>query len=72
MLTHPEAQAGYVIMEQVEYPPMSGTNTIAVTTVLLETVLIPIVEPVTEMTLESPARPIRAYSGRAPRSSTAR
>src|SRR6266705_7083964 len=38
--THPEAQAGYVIMEQVEYPPMSGTNTIAVTTVLLETGMI--------------------------------
>src|SRR5919106_3799404 len=51
--THPEAQAGYVIMEQVEYPPMSGTNTIAVTTVLLETGMIPMEEPVTEETLES-------------------
>ncbi|MGE3268561.1 MAG: proline racemase family protein [Chloroflexota bacterium] len=57
--THPEAQAGYVIMEQVEYPPMSGTNTIAVTTVLLETGMIPMVEPVTELTLESPAGLIR-------------
>ena len=27
--TRPEADAGFVIMEQVEYPPMSGTNTIA-------------------------------------------
>ena len=26
--TRPEADAGYVIMEQVEYPGMSGTNTI--------------------------------------------
>jgi len=25
--TRPEAQAGFVIMEQVEYPAMSGTNT---------------------------------------------
>lgn len=57
--THPEAQAGFVIMEQVEYPPMSGTNTIAVTTVLLETGMIPMVEPVTEVTLESPAGLIR-------------
>src|SRR3954449_7817241 len=57
--THPEAQAGYVIMEQVEYPPMSGSNTIAVTTVLLETGMIPMVEPVTEVTLESPAGLIR-------------
>ena len=28
--TIPEAQAGFVIVEQVEYPGMSGTNTIAV------------------------------------------
>ena len=33
--THPEADAGFVIMEQVEYPPMSGTNTICVVTALL-------------------------------------
>ena len=52
---HPDADAGFVIMEQVEYPPMSGTNTIAVATVLLETGMIPVVEPVTELTLESPA-----------------
>ena len=31
--THPDADAGFVIMEQVEYPPMSGTNTICVVTV---------------------------------------
>jgi proline racemase len=52
---HPDADTGFVIMEQVEYPPMSGTNTIAVATVLLETGMIPAVEPVTELTLESPA-----------------
>src|SRR5215472_17403268 len=33
--TDPKAQAGYVIMEQVEYPGMSGTNTICVVTALL-------------------------------------
>ncbi len=52
---HAAADAGYVIMEQVEYPPMSGTNTIAVTTVLIERGLVPSQEPVTELTLESPA-----------------
>jgi proline racemase len=52
---HPDADAGFVIMEQTEYPPMSGTNTIAVATVLLETGMVPAVEPVTELTLESPA-----------------
>lgn len=53
--THPDADAGFVIMEQVEYPGMSGTNTICVTAVLLETGMVPMREPVTELTLESPA-----------------
>jgi proline racemase len=57
--SHPEADAGYVIMEQVEYPGMSGTNTICVVTALLETGTLPMVEPVTELTLESPAGLIR-------------
>ena len=60
--THPESDAGFVIMEQVEYPPMSGTNTICVTTTLLETGMVPMREPVTELTLEAPAGliPVRA------------
>jgi proline racemase len=53
--THPDADAGFVIMEQVEYPGMSGTNTMCVTTVLLETGMVPMQEPVTELTLEAPA-----------------
>lgn len=53
--THPQADAGFVIMEQTEYPGMSGTNTIAVTTVLLETGMVAAAEPVTELLLESPA-----------------
>ena len=57
--TRPEADAGYVIMEQTEYPGMSGTNTICVTTVLLETGMVSMKEPVTELTLESPAGLIR-------------
>ena len=57
--TRPDADAGFVIMEQVEYPPMSGTNTICVTTALLETGIVPMREPVTELTLEAPAGLIR-------------
>src|SRR5688572_18319464 len=53
--THPDADAGFVIMEQVEYPAMSGTNTICVVTVLIETGMIPAVEPVTRLKLETPA-----------------
>ena len=57
--SNPEAAAGYVIMEQVEYPGMSGTNTMCVVTALLETGILPMTEPVTDLTLESPAGLIR-------------
>jgi len=53
--THPDADAGYIIMEQVEYPPMSGTNTICVATALIETGMVAVSEPITRLTLESPA-----------------
>ncbi len=53
--TIPGADAGFVIMEQVEYPPMSGTNTICVVTVLIETEMVPAKEPVTTLKLETPA-----------------
>lgn len=52
---HPEADAGYVIMESIEYPVMSGSNTICVATVLLETGMIDPIEPVTNLVLESAA-----------------
>ena len=51
----PTADAGFIIMEQTEYPPMSGSNTICVVTVLLETGILAMVEPVTKLTLEAPA-----------------
>jgi proline racemase len=57
--SHPEAAAGYVIMEQVEYPGMSGTNTMCVVTALLEMGMLPMTEPLTELTLEAPAGLIR-------------
>jgi len=43
--TDPRADAGFIIMEQTEYVPMSGTNTICVTTALLETGMLPMREP---------------------------
>ena len=57
--TDPAADAAFVIMEQTEYPPMSGSNTICVVTALLETGMLPALEPVTELTLETPAGLIR-------------
>jgi proline racemase len=57
-----DADAGFVIMEQTEYPPMSGSNTICVATVLIETGMVPVQEPVTGLVLEAPAGliPVRA------------
>jgi proline racemase len=52
---NPQADAGFVIMEQVEYPPMSGTNTICVVTVLIETGMVKAAEPVTRLKLDTPA-----------------
>jgi proline racemase len=57
--TRAEADAGFVIMEQTDYPPMSGSNTICVATVLLETGMVAMREPVTELVLEAPAGLIR-------------
>lgn len=54
-----EAPLGYVIAESTEYPAMSGSNTICTATVLLETGMLPMHEPVTELALESPAGLIR-------------
>lgn len=52
---NPEADAGFIIMEHEEYPPMSGANTIAVSTVLLETGMVPMKEPTTTLKLDAPA-----------------
>ena len=51
---NPEADAAFIIMEPEDTPPMSGSNSICVTTVLLETGIIEMVEPVTKLTLEAP------------------
>ncbi len=52
---HPDADAGFIIMEQTEYPAMSGSNTICVATVLLETGMVAAEEPITNIILEAPA-----------------
>jgi len=52
---NPEAAAGFIIMEQTEYPGMSGTNTICVVTTLIETGMVEVNEPFTEFKLETPA-----------------
>ena len=52
---NPKAQMGYIILESMEYPAMSGSNTMCVATVLLETGILSMSEPTTDLILESPA-----------------
>ena len=56
---HPEAQAAWIIMEPEDTPPMSGSNSICVSTVLLDSGILPMTEPVTEMVLEAPGGLVR-------------
>ncbi|MCP4983992.1 MAG: proline racemase family protein, partial [Gammaproteobacteria bacterium] len=51
---HPKAQAAWIIMEPEDTPPMSGSNSICVSTVLLESGIIEMNEPETRITLEAP------------------
>ena len=51
---HPAADAAFIIMEPEDTPPMSGSNSICVSTVLLDAGIIPMQEPTTNMTLEAP------------------
>src|SRR3954466_14442982 len=53
--TRDDCAAGYIIMEPTEYPAMSGSNTICVATVLLETGMVEMREPETTLRLEAPA-----------------
>ena len=50
----PRARMGWIIMEPADTPPMSGSNSICVATVLLDTGIVPMVEPETRFALEAP------------------
>lgn len=50
----PRAAAAFIIMEPEDTPPMSGSNSICVATVLLDSGLVPMTEPETRLTLEAP------------------
>ncbi len=51
---NPAADMGFIIMEPADTPPMSGSNAICVATVLLETGILPMHEPATDLVLEAP------------------
>jgi proline racemase len=50
----PRATMGFIIMEPEDTPPMSGSNSICVSTVLLDSGIVPMQEPETRMVLEAP------------------
>ncbi|HSB85051.1 MAG TPA: proline racemase family protein [Ilumatobacteraceae bacterium] len=56
--TRDDCAAGAIIMEPTEYPPMSGSNTMCIATVLLETGVVPMVEPESRFRLDMPAGPV--------------
>ncbi|MDA4848384.1 trans-3-hydroxy-L-proline dehydratase [Hoeflea poritis] len=56
---HPDAVMGFIIMEPEDTPPMSGSNSICVATVLFDTGIVAMREPVTEMVLEAPGGLVR-------------
>tara|TARA_Y100000590_G_scaffold459075_1_gene615172 strand:- start:848 stop:1870 length:1023 start_codon:yes stop_codon:yes gene_type:complete len=51
---NPNADMGFIIMEPLDTPPMSGSNSICVATVLLEKNIIPITDDIMHITLEAP------------------
>ena len=57
---NPKAQMGFIIMEPEDTPPMSGSNSLCVATVLLETGILPMQEPETTLVLEAPGGLIEA------------
>ena len=58
----PRAAMGFIVMEPEDTPPMSGSNSLCVATVLLETGILPMVEPETVMVLEAPGGLIRVHA----------
>ena len=60
---HPDADAAFIIMEPADTPPMSGSNSICVATVVLETGIVEMREPETDLLLEAPGGLIRVVCG---------
>ena len=56
--TRSDCVAGAIIMEPTEYPAMSGSNTMCIATVMLETGIVEMVEPETRFQLDMPGGPV--------------
>lgn len=60
--THPDTDAAFIILQGDKAHAMSGSNAICVTTVLLETGILEMKEPLTIVRLETPAGVIEAHA----------
>ena len=60
--SNPKADAGFIIMEPEDNPPMSGSNSICVSTVLLEKNIIKMNYPTTTLYLEAPGGLIKVVA----------
>ena len=58
----PGADFGVVVLEQGGYAPMSGSNTICAVTAMLESGRVPMVEPVTTVTIDTAVGPVTALA----------
>jgi proline racemase len=58
--TDPAADIGFIIMEPEDTPPMSGSNSMCVATVVVETGIVPMTEPVTTVILQAPGGLVEA------------
>jgi len=55
----PQADLGLIVIEADYYPPMSGSNLMCTVTAVLETGMLPMREPVTELCVDTPAGLVR-------------
>ena len=58
----PRAKVGWIIMEPEDTPPMSGSNSICVSTVVLDTGIVPMIEPETEFFIEAPGGLVQVHA----------
>ena len=59
---HPDADIGWIITEPADTPPMSGSNSICVATVVLDTGIIPMTEPDCSLIMEAPGGLVKVHA----------
>ncbi len=59
---NPDADIAWIIMEPADTPPMSGSNSICVATVVLDSGIVPMTEPETTVLMEAPGGLVKAVA----------